>query len=372
MVIWSYITITNTFYDMKNISKAISTSRFTRLVARLGVVALLVNLLIPLSATASQITSRSLTLGTSQGATSTSHNFEFTLPSSTTVKSIAFLYCTTPSGSCVTPTGLTTTTAALNGAPANLGGAGSWTVGGTPTNGLVQIANSSNTGSPTANATVNFNTITNPTLSGNSTVFYVRITSYSDASWTTPVDSGDVAGSVTNQIQVTASVDESLSFCAFQTGSTCAGGTGATVALGTLSSSAATTGTSKMVAGTNASSGYAIQYTGATLTGPSTITATGTTGATSSTGSAQFGINVANNTSPSVGVAPSGGSGSGSTNYATANTFSYVASTPTQIASAVGASADTVFTVSYLANIPSNQQAGAYSTTITYICTSTF
>jgi hypothetical protein len=201
----------------------------------------------------------------------------------------------------------------------------------------------------------------------------VRITTYSDSAWTTAIDTGNVAAGVTNQIQVTASVNESLDFCAFQTGSTCAGGTGTTVALGTLSSSAATTGTSVLIAGTNASSGYTIQYTGATLTGAgTTIAATGTTGATSATNSAQFGINVANNTSPTVGAAPSGGSGTGSTNYSSANTFSYVANTLTQIAAATGTSADTLYTVSYLANIPANQAAGAYSTTLTYICTSTF
>ncbi len=339
---------------------------------QLAAIALVIATLVPITAHASQITSRKVTLGSSQGATSTSHNYTFTLPTSTTVKSIDFTYCTTASGTCTTPSGLTTTTAALNGSPSNLGGAGSWTIGGTPTNGRIQISNSSNTGSPSANSTVNLNTITNPTLSGNQTVFYVRIVSYSDASWATPLDSGVVASAVTNQITVTASVDETLNFCAFQTGSTCGAGTGSTVALGTLSSSAATTATSKLVAGTNASSGYSIQYIGATLTGPATIAATGTNGAASSTGTAQFGINAVSNSSPSVGAAPSGGSGAAATNYGTANTFSYVASTLTPIATAAGATSDTLYTISYLANIPSNQAAGSYSTTITYICTATF
>jgi len=355
------------------ISTAPSAHRLFRLIAKLTAGVLLLGLVLqPFTASASQITSRKVVLGTSQGATSTSHNFTFSLPTSTTVKSIDFLYCTTPSGACTMPSGLVTTTAALNGAPANLGTAGSWTIGGTPTNGRVQILNASNTGSPSAGSTVNFNTITNPTLSGNSTVFYVRITSYSDSAWTTALDTGTVANAVTNQIQVTASVSETLDFCAFQTGTTCAGGSGSTVALGTLSSSSATTATSKLIAGTNASGGYTVQYTGATLTGPTTIAATGTTGATSSTGTAQFGINAVSNSAPSVGSNPSGGSGAAATNYATGNTFSYVASTLTQIAQAAGASDDTLYTVSYLANIPSSQAAGAYSTTITYICTATF
>jgi hypothetical protein len=343
-----------------------------RNISRLAIIVLAIATFMPITAQASQITSRKVTIGTSQASTSTTHNYTFTLPTATTVKSIDFTYCTTPSGTCTMPSGLTTTTAALNGSPGNLGSGGSWTVGGTPTNGRVQILNASNTGSPSAGSTVNFNTITNPSLVGNQTTFYVRIVTYSDAGWTTPLDSGVVASTVTNQITVTASVDETLNFCAFQTGSTCAGGSGSTVALGTLSSSAATTATSKLVAGTNANSGYSIQYIGPTLTGPSTIAATGTTGAASSTGTAQFGINAVSNSAPSVGSAPSGGSGAAATNYGTTNTFSYVASTLTSIATAAGASSDTIFTISYLANIPSSQQAGAYSTTITYICTATF
>lgn len=332
------------------------------------------------SASAAQITSRKVTLGTSQASTSTTHDFTFTLPTSTTVLSADFTYCTTPSGTCTTPSGLTTTTASI-ASTSNLGSGGTWTVGGTPTNGRIQISNASNTGSPTAGATVNFNTITNPSISGsNQNTFYVRIATYSAANWTGQLDAGVVAGSVTNQIQVTANVDETLNFCAFQTGATCAAGSGTTVALGTLSSSAATGGTSKLIAGTNAASGYAIQYTGATLTcsacsGSPTIAATGTTGATSTTGTAQFGINAVSNAGtpgPAQGSNPSGGSGSASTNYATGNTYSFQASTLTQIASAASSSADTLYTVSYLANIPSNQAAGAYSTTLTFICTATF
>lgn len=348
-------------------------NRFHQGISILVIAGLFVSLL-PGLANAAQITNRKVTLGSSQPSVSTSHNYTFTAPSATTVQSIDFTYCTNPSGTCNLPSGLTTTAAALNGSPANLGSGGTWTVGGSPTNGRIQIANASNTGSPSAGTTVNFNTITNPSISGNNqNTFYIRMVTYSDANWTTPIDSGVVAGSVTNQIQVTASVDETLNFCAFQTGTTCANGSGTTVALGTLSSSTATSGTSKLVAGTNATSGYAIQYTGTTLTSNgNTIAATGTTGATSATGSSQFGINLVANTTPSVGSAASGGSGSASANYATANTFSFVPSTLTQVASASAATSDTLYTVAYLANISAAQPAGAYSTTLTYICTATF
>ncbi len=348
---------------------------------RLVIGALVIGVLAPIQvANAAQITNRKLTLGTSQASVSTTHNYTFTAPTGTTILSIDFTYCTTPSGTCTLPSGLTTTTATI-GSTSNLGSGGAWTIGGTPTNGRIQISNASNTGSPSAAATVNFNAVTNPSISGsNQNTFYVRIATYSAANWTGQLDTGVSAASVTNQIQVTANVDETLNFCAFQTGVNCSSGTGNTVAMGTLTSSAATGGSSKLVAGTNAASGYVIQYLGATLTcaacsGAPTIAATGTTGATSTTGSAQFGINAVANAGtpgPAQGSSPSGGSGSASTNYATGNTYSFQANTLTQIAAAVGSTADTLYTVSYLANIPSNQAAGSYSTTLTFICTATF
>jgi hypothetical protein len=68
------------------------------------------------NASATQITSRSLTLeqgaggdGGSKPSGTVKHKFDFTIPSSTTLGSIKFQYCTTASGTCSAVSGLTTT-----------------------------------------------------------------------------------------------------------------------------------------------------------------------------------------------------------------------------------------------------------------------
>ncbi|HEX7260061.1 MAG TPA: hypothetical protein VF272_03990, partial [Candidatus Saccharimonadia bacterium] len=66
---------------------------------------LLLSTFIPGLAQAAQLTNRKVTLGTSQPSVSTTHNYTFTAPSATTVKSVDFTYCTTPSGTCTLPSG---------------------------------------------------------------------------------------------------------------------------------------------------------------------------------------------------------------------------------------------------------------------------
>lgn len=175
---------------------------------------------------------------------------------------------------------------------------------------------------------------------------------------------------ITNdQVVVNATVDPTLTFAITNNSVTLlTAGSGNPDA-----SNTAFNGANTLVAGTNATGGYVISYNGATLTsGGNTITAIGGTAATSSTGNEQFGLNLKDNATPNVGTEASGGSGVASANYNTADSYAFAAGAATQIASAAGLSATTTYTVSYIANIAANTQAGAYSTTITYICTGTF
>lgn len=326
-------------------------------------------------ADAAQLTSRKLTLSNSAASGTANYTFNFTPPTSTTVLSVNIDICTTASGTCDptgptgVPAGLTTTSATV-GSVSGLGSGGSWT-GTFTTNGRIRLANASNTGSPSA-TTVTINSITNP--SATNTTFYARITTYSAANWTGALDSGVVAASTANQITVSASVDETLTFCSATSGitnSSCSGATGSTLSLGTLSTSTTGSGTSQLGAATNAGSGYAITVAGTTLTsGSFTITANAANAA-STQGTEQFGINLAANTTPAVGQAPDGaGSGAATANYATADSFRFV--TGESIASVAGADNFRRYTVSYISNIASNTEPGSYSTTLTYVCTATF
>lgn len=145
-----------------------------------------------------------------------------------------------------------------------------------------------------------------------------------------------------------------------------------TVALGTLTTGAAGTGTHTASASTNAPGGFAITYNGATLTSGANTIAVYTAGA-SSPGTAGFGINLKDNATPNVGANPTTNSGTCAvaTNYNSADTYAFVASTATAV-TAVTAPADCVYTVSYIANISSITPAGSYTTAINYINTGTF
>ncbi len=315
----------------------------------------------PNVASAAQITARTVTIGSSAASASTTYAFGFTVPSATVIKSVGFAACTTASGACTPAPGFSSSASSLTSQPSNLDGAGTntgWTVS-TATAGELRLSKSAATVAPTGAQSVSFSGVVNP--SATNSTFFLRMTTYSDASWTTPIDTGTVAASTAGQITVTANVDETLSFTLAT----------ATVALGTLSTAATGTGTSAMTVSTNASNGYSLTYSGTTLTsGTNTITAL-TTPTASAVNNKQFGINLMSNTTPAVGTAVSGsGTGTPSTGYNTVNSFKF--NTGDTIASATLPTNSNTYTASYIANISGSTAAGAYSTVLTYTATANF
>lgn len=313
----------------------------------------------PNVASAAQITGRSVMIGSSVASASTSYSFNFTVPSATAIKSVGFKACTTASGTCTTPAGFSVASSSLTAQPTNLGAASGWTVS-TATAGELRLANGTNATAPGGPITVGFSSVTNP--SATNSTFFLQMTTYSLATWATPIDTGNVAASTAGQVTVTAVVDETLTFTL----------AASTVALGTLSTSATGTGTSAMTVSTNAANGYSVNYSGSTLTsGTNTITALASPTASAVNGK-QFGLNLMANTTPSVGVATSGsGSGVPSTGYNTANQYKFVPAGET-IASATVPTNSNTYTASYIANIDGITAAGAYSTVLTYVATANF
>ena len=329
-------------------------------------------LVLPLLVSAAQITSRSFTLSNSNGGAS-GVQYDFAsdaLPTTgTIVQSVQAEACTTASGACTTPTGFTAASGTLDAQPAGLGDAAGWTDNSTA--GALRIEKPTNAATPSGAVTIDWGTITNPTA--DNTTFFLRVTTYSD-SYTTAVDSGVVAVSTAEQITVTASVDETLTFCVGTSGITttsCGGATGAAVALGTLSSSGTGTGISQFGVTTNTASGYSVTINGTTLTsGGNTISALATQTA-STQGTEQFGINLRDNTTPNVGTDPDGaGDATPTANYNTVDQFRFVSGD--SIASDAESDAFRRFHVAYIANIAGDTEPGTYQTTLTYICTATF
>ncbi len=119
----------------------------------------------------------------------------------------------------------------------------------------------------------------------------------------------------------------------------------------------------QLAAGTNATSGYVMYVSGATLTsGGNSIDAIGGTNTATAVGTEQFGVR----------YTASGGSGAVDAPYAAAGFAYNGVSSPDNIASASGPSATTTYSARYIGNISAITEAGAYSTTLTYTATATY
>jgi hypothetical protein len=221
-----------------------------------------------------------------------------------------------------------------------------------------------------------FGNVQNPTTTN--TTFYARMTLFSDAAWSTAVDTGVVAGSTATQITLTGYMDESLVFCSgiSITGTNCGTVSGSAVSFdnSTFSSTSTRFGTSVLAASTNGVTGYSITVNGSTLTcstcsGSPTIAALASQTA-ASVGSAQFGVNLKDNATPDVGAEATAGNGAATANYATADQYRFV--TGDSVASSAGVADAQTYTVSYIVNVPGSQAAGTYNATMTYIATATF
>lgn len=343
------------------------------------------------SAFAAQITARSLTLqpGATDGGSKpggvVNHFFTFTIPSTASVGSIQFLYCTTAAGTCTTPTGLSTT-AATYGVET---GATGFTLVNT-TNGSPYITRAASSITSGTVVSYHLNSVTNPTTPNQS--FYVRISTYSSTDTTgATTDTGVVAASTAAQITLTGTMPESLIFCTGGTITTtsgipdCSTATSGSINFNQLFSPADTaTATSQMAASTNASTGYNITVAGTTLTsGSNTITAM-STAAASAKGYSQFGMNLKANTTaasnPAIGAeitAPSNGTtlrGEPLAGYNVVDQFKYnsgdsIADSGNTV---LGPTNAQIYTMSYIVNVPGGQPVGTYTTTLTYVCTATY
>jgi len=324
---------------------------------------------------ASPIASRSITMSTSAGgATGVTYTLATSaLPTTgTAVQSLQIQFCAYLTDSCAsTPSGFTSASTSLAGQPTGLGAASGWTAD-TNTTGSLRIVNASNATNPSGPVSVSWNGVVNPTATN--TTFYAIISTYSNANWTSAIDTGSIALSTSTQVQVSLTVDEALTFCAGTsiTGQNCATISGNLVNLGIGSTTSTATGTSVMAASTNGNSGYTITVSGSTLTsGANTITAL-SSGGGSTVGIKQFGINLAgNNTAPAIGTEVSGpGSGAAATNYGIDNNFRFVSGNT--VASASGPTNANTFTVGYIANIDGMTAAGVYNTILTYTATANY
>jgi hypothetical protein len=355
------------------------------------------------------ITSRSIELSSSlEGNTTTTYNVSFTTAtSSNPLEGVVVDFCSTDpiiSDTCTAPSGFTVGSSPSVTSITGLGGAGTWVAGDLNTGRTLTLTNSTSN-NVTSGTAVSFliNNVTNPTTVG---TFYARILTYASPGGATGytatnpsagaaiVDAGGIALSTVQTITITAKVQEQLTFCVY-TGGSC--GTGSSVLLGNTNGALSTSGpfvdkTTTYSITTNAYHGAVITMEGGTLTDTNGdhITAIGSTATASSSGTDQFGMctyessgstlsfpnatyssgggsTCNTQTSQTAGTGSSGGAGTATFGFNTANTGSTYGD---EIASATAGTA--VGVMVFMANVAITQVAGIYSTTLDFIATGTY
>jgi hypothetical protein len=285
------------------------------------------------------------------------------------VGSIAFQFCEEsplPDYACTTPPGLNASAVTLAAQAGNVG----FSIATNSTANTVILTRSPTTPTTGAN-TYQLDNIVNPNTQG---TYYLRIYVYSTTDASGPeTQNGGVALAVNNGVSVTAEVPPFLKFC---TGITitnydCSTARGYSINLGTLSSHTSSSATSQLSVATNAQSGFNITVTGTSLTSGNNVIPANTAPTPSILGSSQFGINLRANTQPANGADPAGsGMGQVTNSYNEPNRYTYQDG-DTLVTSLLNSDNQT-FTITYLANVSSQQAAGVYATTLTYICLANF
>lgn len=181
-------------------------------------------------------------------------------------------------------------------------------------------------------------------------------------------DTGDITIPILSddEVNITAEVGQTLNFAISDNtiGFGTLGSGAARWATGDTNGSGSETSAHTLTIGTNATSGYTVQYNGATLTsGSDTIDVATISGdADGAPGTEQFAFNL---TASGDATIPSAYQNS-------SDNYSFVASTDTTLASETAASADETLTMYYIANIATLTEAGQYETNITYTAFANF
>ncbi len=195
-------------------------------------------ILVANNASAATLTSRSVAIADSTpGKTGVTYTFNFSLPAGGyVVRAVIFQFCDSPLGTCTLPgpTGgkmvvaaATTGTGTLTGFTDNTAftetttdtGACTEGDGGTAATMYCLTRAGASTNEAAGAKTIPVTAVTNPGIDTgptvNNTPVYVRISTFSNAGYTSPQDSGVVAASIVKQLTVSGRVQERLVFCVF-------------------------------------------------------------------------------------------------------------------------------------------------------------
>lgn len=302
-------------------------------------------------------------------ATDVKYKFSFTTQTAGTLGSITFEICSNylfnVTDVCSPPPGFSASGATLTSQT----GPGDFSMSGASTASKL-ILTRSPTSEPTQPMTFEFSGITNPSDIGS---FYVHIATFSSSDGSGPeLDFGNVVFATDQDITITTEVPPYLLFCVGLTiqGYNCGTAEGDLIDFGELSTHATRSGSSQMLASTNAPYGYSVTLAGTTMTSGNNIIPA-MTGSSSQIGVSQFGLNAVSNGNPVIGADPDGpGMTVPKAGYNTPDQFRFVSG---DIITSSNTTDDyRKFTVSYIVNRDANQAPGKYVATISYICLANF
>lgn len=140
-----------------------------------------------------------------------------------------------------------------------------------------------------------------------------------------------------------------------------------TADLGILNYSTARYDTGVFNVASTAQGGYVVQFSGDPLSFESNLIDPLAGGGPSDPGNEQFGFNLVANTTPLVGVDPSGGYGQAGSGYNTQNSFKF--SSGDTIAQANRPTSATSYTVSFIGNTDISSESGEYVSNLTIMAT---
>ncbi len=333
--------------------------------------ALLLFGVVPLSfAAPSQLPNRYDKISTAMASSNSTHEIGFNITNlSVPVGSISIDFCSNSplvEDPCTPPSGFDASTANLNSSQGETG----FSID--PSSNANRILLTRPAALPTgAIAKFFFSNIKNPNSPGS---YYVRLQTFTSTDGTGAyIQYGGLVFAITDNLSVTTEVPPYLIFCVAVTiaNNDCSSISSFFIDVGELSTQSVKAAASEFLVATNAASGYSITLSGATLTSGSHVIPAVAVPSSSAPGTGQFGINLRANTSPSIGSEPSGyAAGVTSAGYNTPNKFKFL--NGDLLVSATGTSDFEKFTVSYITNVPTDQAAGVYTTTLTYICLANF
>ncbi len=353
------------------------------------VVATVVSPLTMQTAKAAQLTGRSVAINDSRfSQTGVTYTFTLKLTTLTNdVEGVKIQSCTTALGACTAPTTFSWNNVANDSteiSESGWDGAGTFSKSAAGANDCAASASvlclnrtDTTVENDTNNRVITVQDVVNASDVGsnNTENVFLRISIYNNNTWTASAfDTGTVVTAMVNELSVTATVEESLTFCLY-TGANCAAG-GSSVDLGTqTTASTDTDSNTKVDIAANANNGISVgYYSTQTLTsGSNTIDSATAAGETDDPGADEMFGFCAREAGAGI-VNPVAPYSTGCTDNATSDdTYAFDATnTFDQIASSAGASDTSTLTLQFGTDIVITTESGIYTTTARFVAVPTY